>query len=97
MCSDRRVKEGLAQYYTYRVCERLTGVAPCAQRAYTALLPHQPWDYHSTKFGSKRTAPKRCVWQCCKRGARSLLYCLAIHALLDGAREALHRGEESEE
>jgi hypothetical protein len=58
MRSDRAVLEGLAQYYTYRVCQCLAGVAPFAKDAYAALLPHQPWPYHVHEPWIERNSPE---------------------------------------
>lgn len=43
--SMRELIEGLAQYYTERVCRRIEQEAPGAIRAYEVLLPHQPPPY----------------------------------------------------
>jgi hypothetical protein len=43
--SDRALKEGLAQYYTARVCRRLLPRGPGWWAAYEMLLPHQPRMY----------------------------------------------------
>lgn len=45
--TDRGLKEGLAQYYTCRVLERLGKQAPGAMDAYEKLLPHQPAIYRT--------------------------------------------------
>ncbi len=45
LSAERALKEGLAQYYTYRVCKRLESTMPEAMDAYAALLPHQPDPY----------------------------------------------------
>jgi hypothetical protein len=45
--AERALKEGLAQYYTYRVLERLGKQAPDAMDAYERLLPHQPEIYRT--------------------------------------------------
>lgn len=51
--TDRSLKEGLAQYYTWRVLERLgrqamgSAVARSALEAAEKLLPFQPKDYHT--------------------------------------------------
>jgi hypothetical protein len=45
--TDRALLEGLAQYYTYRVLERLGKQAPGAMDAYEKLLPHQPAIYRT--------------------------------------------------
>ena len=41
------LKEGVAQYYTARACERLERVAPGAKAAYEALLSKQPAPYQT--------------------------------------------------
>lgn len=43
--SEHALKEGLAQYYTARVCRRLLAQAPGCYAAYETLLPHQPRAY----------------------------------------------------
>ena len=45
--TDRALLEGLAQYYTCRVLERLGKLAPGAMDAYEKLLPHQPAIYRT--------------------------------------------------
>lgn len=40
--SDPELKEGLAQYYTLRVCHRLRESYPTLLSTFDALLPHQP-------------------------------------------------------
>ena len=45
--TDRTLLEGLAQYYTCRVLERLGKQAPGAMDAYEKLLPHQPEIYRT--------------------------------------------------
>jgi hypothetical protein len=43
--AKREVKEGLAQYYTSRIVNRLKDRMPEAEDAYKTLLPHQPPAY----------------------------------------------------
>jgi hypothetical protein len=43
--SDHALKEGLAQYYTARVCGRLSAQLPGCWAVYETLLPHQPAPY----------------------------------------------------
>ncbi len=45
--ADRRLKEGLAQYYTTRVVERMRSQIPEAEIAYKKLLPIQPEAYRT--------------------------------------------------
>lgn len=45
--SEVALKEGLAQYYTYRVCKRLEESLPEAFQAYSKLLPQQPDAYRT--------------------------------------------------
>jgi hypothetical protein len=45
--SDRALKEGLAQYYTARVCQRLTPQLPGCRAVYETLLPRQPRAYQA--------------------------------------------------
>jgi hypothetical protein len=87
--SARAVIEGLAQYYTYRVCERLTGVAPGAKRAYATLLPRQPDEYRTHTPWVKENRPEEvrlAMLQARRAGPVSLD---DFTALLDGARGSL--------
>jgi len=45
--SDHELKEGLAQFYTELVCQRIEDIAPGALKAYRALLPYQPAAYQA--------------------------------------------------
>ena len=45
--AERGLKEGLAQYYTSRIVERMRGQIADAEVAYQTLLPHQPDDYRT--------------------------------------------------
>jgi hypothetical protein len=45
--SEHALKEGLAQFYAWRVCMRLSQRMPDARTAYEALLPKQPPAYHA--------------------------------------------------
>jgi hypothetical protein len=45
--SETALKEGLAQYYTQIVCQRIEDIAPGAPRAYSELLKYQPKAYHT--------------------------------------------------
>ena len=53
----RGLKEGLAQYYTGRIVERIQRQFPDAEHAYKTLLPHQPDEYrtHNTWVEAGRT------------------------------------------
>ena len=88
--SDRGVLEGLAQYYTHRVCERLTGVAPGARGAYAMLLPHQPWQYRVHETWIQQNPPEEvrlAMLQARRVGPVSIAQ---FHTLLDAAGEILH-------
>jgi hypothetical protein len=56
--TDRALLEGLAQYYTCRVLERLGKQAPGAMDAYEKLLPHQPDIYRSHLGWLERHTPE---------------------------------------
>lgn len=45
--ADHELKEGLAQYYALRACQRLQQRIPGALEAYVGLLPHQPDAYRT--------------------------------------------------
>jgi hypothetical protein len=42
---DRELVEGLAQHYALAACRRIARFAPGCEKAYRALLPHQPSPY----------------------------------------------------
>jgi hypothetical protein len=43
--SDLELKEGLAQYYTMRICQRLADSHPTLLKTFEELLKHQPRTY----------------------------------------------------
>ena len=94
--SSRAVLEGLAQYYTCRVCERLAGVAPGARRAYATLLPRQPEIYQTHTAWIKENRPEEvrlAMLQARRAGPVSLG---DFGALLATARDSLRRGAAAE-
>ena len=56
--SDHALKEGLAQYYAVRTCERLIVSAPEAGQAYEELLKHQPESYTKHVSWLKKHKPE---------------------------------------
>jgi hypothetical protein len=56
--SELALKEGLAQYYTSRVCNRLEYQVPKSLEAYEELLKHQPDDYKSHITWLSRHSPE---------------------------------------
>jgi hypothetical protein len=56
--SDHGLKEGLAQYYTHRICLRLQNQFPKAHDAYTSLLQHQPEAYKTHIRWIKNNTPE---------------------------------------
>lgn len=56
--TDRALLEGLAQYCTCRVLERLGKQAPGAMDAYEKLLPHQPEIYRTHLGWLERHSPE---------------------------------------
>jgi hypothetical protein len=56
--SEHELKEGLAQYYTLRVCLRLKEFHPALLAAYEALLPHQPAAYQVHTVWNDATAER---------------------------------------
>jgi hypothetical protein len=55
---DHELKEGLAQYYTLRVCQRLKEFDPALLTTYEALLPHQPRAYQVHTEWNEATAER---------------------------------------
>src|SRR5262249_44577334 len=56
--SQHALKEGLAQYYTERVCHRLANQFPNAVLAYRELLQRQPAAYHTHEKWLKEFRPE---------------------------------------
>jgi hypothetical protein len=55
---ERGLVEGLAQYYTALVCDRLDRHDTYARDAYQKLLPHQPGPYHSQEKWLREFTPE---------------------------------------
>lgn len=56
--AERGLKEGLAQYYTAVVCQRLNSQIPGAFVAYETLLKRQPPDYHTHESWLQEAKPE---------------------------------------
>ena len=85
--AERGLKEGLAQYYTSRIVERMRGQIPDAEKAYATLLPHQPDDYraHNAWIDANRTPEEiRFAMISLRRQGKGTLETFA-DALADGA------------
>jgi hypothetical protein len=92
--SDHMLKEGLAQYYTARVCRRLLVQAPGCQAAYEKLLPHQPRAYRAQVPWLADFTPEevRCAMIAVRREARASL--VEFERRLAWARREM-RGDEA--
>jgi hypothetical protein len=90
--SDRALKEGLAQYYTARVCDRLTAQLPGCRAAYGMLLPRQPRAYGAQIPWLVNCTPEevRYAMLAVRREARASLEDFELR--LEGARRAM-RGD----
>jgi len=56
--AERGLVEGVAQYYTQRVCLRLQRQCPGALKAYEALLEHQPKQYRMHEVWVQKASPE---------------------------------------
>jgi hypothetical protein len=56
--SDHELKEGLAQYYTMRVCQRIEKLHPTLLKAFEKLLLHQPPAYRTHAEWENATAER---------------------------------------
>jgi hypothetical protein len=90
--SNRALTEGLAQYYTARVCRRLTVQLPGCRAAYEMLLPRQPRAYQAHLPWLADCTPEevRYAMLAVRREARALLEDFEVR--LAGARRAI-RGD----
>jgi hypothetical protein len=87
--SDRALSEGLAQYYTARVCHRLTAQLPGCPAAYEMLLPRQPRVYrtHLPRLVDRTPEEVRYAMFAVRREARASLQDFELR--LAGARRAM--------
>lgn len=89
--SEHGLVEGLAQYYTALVCERLGDHEPNAEKAYKELLKDQPVAYHSHEKWLKDFKPEEirlAIIETRRGGAGSIK---AFEATLENARARLRR------
>src|SRR5262249_62058745 len=88
----RALKEGLAQYYTARVCQRLTPQLPGCRAVYETLLPHQPHAYQAHLPWLADCTPEevRYAMLAVRREPRASLEDFELR--LEGARRAMRGG-----
>lgn len=88
--SETALKEGLAQYYTWRVCERLRDRLPNCLKAFQDMLPRQPDAYRAQeKWIKEKSSPEHvrlAMIQARRHGVKALA---GFSGLLTKAREGL--------
>ncbi len=88
--ADVEFKEGLAQYYTMRVCNRLEGRVPGAILAFNGLLPRQPEPYHvQTAWIKSRSSPEHVRIAMIEARRKGIGKVPEFEALLESARGRL--------
>ena len=96
-CScDGYVVEGLAQYYTSRVCDRLMLSAPEAKGAYEELLKHQPAAYQTHTPWLKKYKPEEVRFALVVARREGVMPIDRFESVLGAARSQL-RWKEAEE
>jgi hypothetical protein len=88
------LKEGLAQYYTYRVCKRLEETLPEAIRAYNKLLPEQPAAYQMHRDWLDHFTPEEVRLAVLELRRRDLGTLEKYAQALVRARQAIRRDQE---
>jgi hypothetical protein len=93
-CSDFRdsttdVKEGLAQYYAWRVCERVKSTFPGARDAFEALLKHQPTPYHAHEPWIKDNTSEQVRWAMLRSRRAGTVDVERFHDMLEEAETLL--------
>ena len=83
------VKEGLAQYYAWRVCERAQSTFPGARDAFEALLKHQPAPYHAHEPWVKENIPEQVRWAMLRSRRVGRVDVQGFHDMLEEARTLL--------
>ena len=94
--SDLPVVEGLAQYYTARVCDRLMLSAPEAKGAYEKLLTHQPAAYRVHTPWLKKYKPEELRLALVVARREGVMTFEEFDSVLKGARSQLRREEPQE-
>ena len=94
--TDLAVVEGLAQYYTARVCDRLMLSAPEAKGAYEELLKHQPAAYQTHTPWLKKYKPEEVRFALVVARREGVMPIDGFESVLRAARSQL-RWKEAEE
>jgi hypothetical protein len=89
--SERGLKEGLAQYYTARVCAAFKKFDPAFESAYEALLKGQPEDYQTHVPWLKDQKPEEVRLSMLETRRQSLLKLEDFNNLLTSAKDRLRR------
>ena len=89
--SERGLKEGLAQYYTARVCAAFARFEPSFEKAYEALLVAQPDDYQTHVPWLKNQKPEEVRLSMLETRRKSLLKLADFNELLSSAKKSLRR------
>ena len=89
--SERGLKEGLAQYYTARVCAAFVRFEPSFETAYKALLVGQPDDYKTHVPWLKDQKPEEVRLSMLETRRQSKLTLVDFNGLLTAAKDRLRR------
>jgi hypothetical protein len=89
--SERGLKEGLAQYYTARVCAAFARFEPAFENAYKALLVGQPDDYQTHVPWIKDQKPEEVRLSMLETRRQSKLKLADFNDLLTSAKDRLRR------
>jgi hypothetical protein len=85
------VKEGLAQYYAWRFCERAQSTFPGARDAFEVLLKHQSAPYHAHEPWTKNNTPEQVRWAMLRSRRAGTVDVERFHEMLEEAEMLLGR------
>jgi hypothetical protein len=91
--SQHELKEGLAQYYAERVCERLRGEFADAIETYKLLLPKQPKAYRTHEVWIKDFQPEEIRFAMIETRRRGIGRLEEFQAALEDMRDRLREGQ----
>jgi hypothetical protein len=91
--ADLGLKEGMAQYYTAKACERLERLAPDAKATYEALLEKQPEAYRTHIPWLKEHKEEEVRLALVQARRSNLTKAADFNALLKDAKAGLRTGQ----
>ncbi len=92
--TETGLKEGLAQYYAARVCQRMAAKHPGPLRAFEEMLPRLPMQYHTHKDWLEHHQPESVRLAMLQLRRREVLGLDQFNAMLTRAADSLRRNRQ---